>query len=58
MKGFMKYVAYGAAMTLGGCIVYSTMNIVTNPYDRAVIKQKLSNTKNNVKDIFKRKEES
>ena len=58
MKGFMKYVVYGAAMTLGGCIINGAIKIGTDPYERAVVKQKVNNAKNNIKDIFKNKEES
>lgn len=58
MKGFMKYVVYGAAMTLGSHVVNKMIRVASSPYDRAVVKQKLNNAKNNVKDIFKNKEES
>lgn len=58
MKSFMKYVVYGAAITLGGLVITKTATVITSPYKRAVLKQKIKKAKSNAKNIFKKRKEA
>lgn len=50
MRQFLKFVLYGAAMTLGGLIVNSVANVMRDPYKRAGLKRKFNGVKKALKE--------